>query len=687
MLLLVTLSTTKTTSSSSSISHGVVVVAAFQQQQQAFSSHVVSNRRRHHGHDTTNLSSLFAGVTNKSHIERNKKILGLGKHQRWQEILDLYEEESDSFNEVNLATTMSQLGRIRGVNQNDPRFRNFVDDLVDAIVNNRGMSGQYNPRVIANTAHAMAKMGIKHSSSSKRLFEFLSTDEDAISSLVTNGSPQNVANTAWACAKLDHPAPKFFDKIEEVSDLLFLDGNTQQVANTAWACAKLGHPTPNLFEGIERASDWLVKEGTPQEVANTAWACATLEYPSPRLFHEIEEASQWLAQEGTTQAVANTAWAFATLGYEAPRLFSEIEQRSEWLVDGGTEQEISNAAWAFAMLGYEAPRLLKEIERRSDWLVSNSTPQGVSITAFAFARLGYMSPDLFDKIEQRADWLVRNGTPHAISTTVGACLTLGLKPPKLLREIERRADWFVQEGDLQAISTTAFYFAKAGYPSSSLFSTISKNMESIVEGLDSIDLISYLCYSFAVLDVMKPHEEAFLTLWNAAKRYATSDVDAAVLNQLLQTYIFARVQGIELTPLPFSDVATDHLNSEAQMDVSQILSDLGLPHEQEVLPWKHTDLDLPFQTEMLAIDLAVEKLMIAIEFDGPTHFVKVLGEGLVEVENGPTQAKRRFLERLGWKVVNIPYFEYAKYRKTGQNMAAFIKRQLYEQLKSKYNAS
>jgi hypothetical protein len=59
---------------------------------------------------------------------------------------------------------------------------------------------------------------------------------------------------------------------------------------------------------------------------------------------------------------------------------------------------------------------------------------------------------------------------------------------------------------------------------------------------------------------------------------------------------------------------------------------------------------------MLAIDMACRKQMIGIEFDVPSHFLREVGAGeVLRIENGATKAKRRFLERLGWKVVNIQY--------------------------------
>jgi very-short-patch-repair endonuclease len=65
-------------------------------------------------------------------------------------------------------------------------------------------------------------------------------------------------------------------------------------------------------------------------------------------------------------------------------------------------------------------------------------------------------------------------------------------------------------------------------------------------------------------------------------------------------------------------------------------------------------------------DAACKDWMIAIEFDGPTHFLRDVHADHEKgrIENGPTQAKRRFLERLGWTVINIPYWEWWDKAKT-----------------------
>lgn len=52
----------------------------------------------------------------------------------------------------------------------------------------------------------------------------------------------------------------------------------------------------------------------------------------------------------------------------------------------------------------------------------------------------------------------------------------------------------------------------------------------------------------------------------------------------------------------------------------------------------------------LSLDIAIPELHLAIEADGPTHVSRNSLEPL-----GPTLWKRRQLQRMGWRVVNIHF--------------------------------
>jgi len=97
----------------------------------------------------------------------------------------------------------------------------------------------------------------------------------------------------------------------------------------------------------------------------------------------------------------------------------------------------------------------------------------------------------------------------------------------------------------------------------------------------------------------------------------------------------------------------DNEVSHSSREVSQLLHETGFHHECEVAP------DNSFSGGMLAIDFACLEQKVAIEFDGPWHYLKAVGSGkLTSTKNGATKAKRKYLEQLGWKVINIDYRDY-----------------------------
>jgi hypothetical protein len=591
-------------------------------------------------------------------IERNKKIVAIGQQRKWKELLNLYQNESNKFNNVNYATTMSQLQRIRSLDRMDPLFLKFVDDLA-AKIEERGLEW-IGIRQISNIAHAIGKMRLR-TTSAQRIVEFTSRTENA-KIMVEEGSPQNVANTAWACATLGFQSPKLFSEIERRASWLVKEGTPQAVANTAWACATLGFQSPRLFSEIERRASWLVEDGKEQEVANTAWACATLGFQSPRLFSEIVRRASWLVEEGTPQAVANTAWAFASLGFQSPRLFTVIERRASWLVEDGKPQEVANTAWACATLGFQSPKLFSEIERRASWLVKEGNPQAVANTAWACATLGFQSPRLFSEIDRRASWLVEEGNPQNIANTARACATLGVQTPRLFSEIERRASWLVEEGTPQAVANTALAFATLGIQPPHFFECASLHFERILESSNEQN-IANLCYAIAILDLAHTYEREFSQLWSKTLSWDPRTLLVQHSRQLAQVYAFVKASGMDLQQpamLKIKDSSPEP--SRSQREVSLLLNELGFDHEEEVHPF-HEEAESTLPLGMLSIDMACRDRMVAIEFDGPSHFLIEAQSGKVsKVENGATKAKRLFLERLGWNVFNVRYADWDEAR-------------------------
>jgi hypothetical protein len=175
-----------------------------------------------------------------------------------------------------------------------------------------------------------------------------------------------------------------------------------------------------------------------------------------------------------------------------------------------------------------------------------------------------------------------------------------------------------------------------------------------------------ICSLFAVLDLVKTYLKEFRLLWAKAFILDPNVLPVDAHRQLFQTHAFVTASGVKSLEAP-ALLETDEIAFEAnvresrpQNEVSGILDDLGFHHLAEVSPVTKENI-FPLPGGMLAIDMTCRKQMIAIEFDGPSHFLREVESGKVlEVENGATKAKRRFLERLGWNVVNIRYFDWAK---------------------------
>ena len=58
-----------------------------------------------------------------------------------------------------------------------------------------------------------------------------------------------------------------------------------------------------------------------------------------------------------------------------------------------------------------------------------------------------------------------------------------------------------------------------------------------------------------------------------------------------------------------------------------------------------------------SLDLALPSSRIAIEVDGPFHFLQPDDRG-VRKSNGPTLLKRRLLAAAGWRVISVPFYEW-----------------------------
>jgi hypothetical protein len=580
----------------------------------------------------------------------------------WQAILSIYSTERENFSSVNWATCSSKLGKM------SPRDKAQMtrSELYGAFIRNLSLSMTASPelrhfggrREVVNITHSLAKFSNFRTDrqTSKAVANILDAVEINSDWLLEENSPHHVSNLAWAFAKFNRRATALFKKFDELAYDLVENGRPQAISITAWAFATLGIPAPALFEKIEEdAGKSIVENGSAQAISNTAWAFAALNFPAPALFGQIDARSSYLVENGTPQAIANTAWACATLGLAAPALFEKINEDPLCVVVEGSSQAIANTAWAFASLGVAAPALFEKIDEHPSWLVPGK-PQHISITAWAFATLSVPAPNLFEKIEEDAGKsLVSDGSAQGFSNTAWAFASLSYDAPDLFKTIDERSDHLLRSGDAQGIANTAMAFAELGIRPELFFVRFEERMEEFLRAA-SFQAVFNVCWALVILDLTDQHGRLLQSLW--ARAMYVDDVEAlgkdAVL-QLVQVEMHAKASGIVLREkvgeglrrrmveaCEMLELGDQHPNDD---ELSRLLRELGFEHEREVSP---VDEEVGM---MLSIDMACRERMVAVEYDGSYHY---LSSGR---ENGRTVAKRRLLERLGWKVVNIPWYD------------------------------
>ncbi len=631
--------------------------------------------------------------------EINHQLLEFGKNKDWERIIETYDKEKDNFNDINYATALTQLAKCSNPCKDDQRLNELLADISKQI----SVNHTWEARGMVNMLHSVAKMKLESADARYLVSSILRRDNllritefgnaqdisnlawscatlnvsasdlpqamnEQAERLVETGSSQAIANTAWACATLGIKCPQLFAAIDKDTSKFIKAASTQHIANTAWACATLGIECPNFFNAVEDRATELVLHGKTQEIANTAWAFATLGCRGYGLFSAIDSNADDFVEKAKSQEMANTAWASATLGIQSPSLFQKIDQKAHRFINGGDVQAIANTAWAFATLDVACPSLLYIIDKNSKRLVDSGTTQEIGNLAWSVVKLGQDSPMIFAAIEKRLGWFFQNGTTQEISNVIWAFGQISLYSPAVRRKIDSQASAILFSSErnddinTQSAANTSIALAQLDHISTSFFDLLCHNMDNVIKNGSELH-IANICYAFAILDLALEYEGAFRKLWDCAILLDPASIDHGMGIQLLQTYVM--VSQIMDIPPPNNihqypqSIPLATVRSKAQRMMSKLLNEIDFIHEMEVSPFPE-DSTLP--SGLLALDAASKEKKIAIEFNGPSHFLREVRTGMFlnNMKNGPTKAKRRLLERLGWRVVDIDYFDWAQ---------------------------
>jgi hypothetical protein len=217
----------------------------------------------------------------------------------------------------------------------------------------------------------------------------------------------------------------------------------------------------------------------------------------------------------------------------------------------------------------------------------------------------------------------------------------------------------------QGISITALGLADLGYFNEMIFEQIGKHVNVVIGGSNQ-----HTCntlWAFGISGLIAKHEETVRILWDEAMKRPPTEFKSEAWTQLEIARLFARSEGVHLEVVDndgrggnrseMMERAANTIDNPAkrfERDMANDLKRFGFSgFETEVTPFDNRE-----GGNLLKIDIAWKKEKVALELDGPSHFLSPSNE-----IDGPTKAKKRLLKSLGWKVLNMSYLQHRKYEK------------------------
>ena len=454
---------------------------------------------------------------------------------------------------------------------------------------------------------------------------------------------QEIKDVLWGHSKMGIRHPALFRFVamhligenREGSDARGFDEfSSQGLGNMAWAFARQAQLAEEVNQRI-KGNSLLSNSGGRLAVYTTSFFDIG-EALLQRFFAGIAEAYLRLhnqLQKGKPQDLTNSAWAFAVLGLKQSSFLEamnkEVCDRTSRFVKGESEgmthftgQELANFLWALATLNMPPGDLLRSL---TSYIRALCRDENGVVTAAGIAR--------FFKRQELAN-------------IAWACACFGEYPPDLMDVVYTG---LVGSGEDQVPETMARLHNDQGLQSQAIMTLI---------------------YVQAALDLSGSKQlvhlpENFPEGWRELKPPLHDD-------HMTDT---------------FDEFELNLSTSKMQRAVSEAFSRIGFEHVEELvitmeeMAGSHGINVSPKPIEILSVDIANKDARIAVEVDGPAHFVSRIDQhptsgggysklinGKLEYQfvwngeqnemNGATTLKQRLLLSLGWDVVNIPFWEW-----------------------------
>ncbi|KAJ1634661.1 hypothetical protein T492DRAFT_1133780 [Pavlovales sp. CCMP2436] len=459
-----------------------------------------------------------------------------------------------------------------------------------------------------------------------------------------------------------------------------------ELTNLAWAMAKARVPSASLWDAVAAQAVERARVLGPVDVARLAWALAAA---------PAAPAAEPAAAAADAAAGAEPhAEAFAALAEQGAGCAAQLgPQDLAILASAFACRPTPAARTLFAALTPAATRMLDVLlparagpagggggGRKLGARTGSHEPQRVTSVLCAFARAGCAPPELF---ANAARWGAAGGAalpPRELERLLWAFTRARYRAPGLFEAWAAQAAQHAPAMPAGSLARVAWAYAVSAVPAPALFDAL--DAAAAARALDfSPQQLAQFAWSSAVhhavaLAAGRPQGAgggALLSeaLWRRIAQFERSAWSEHQRRALWQAALGAKLaQGgagrVALPPIVESLVremppASGSEQSDAALALSLQLRAHGWAHEDEV----------DVGEGRLVVDMANARSRVALEFDGPSHFLAEPSTGELRAD-GPTLWKSHVLGALGWHVVRVGYLEWRAATHSREAMEGFL---------------
>ncbi|KAK3284985.1 hypothetical protein CYMTET_7389 [Cymbomonas tetramitiformis] len=619
------------------------------------------------------------------------------------EILSTLYEARHPLAPSNLCTALAYCHK-KHISPGDSRLGPLCDLLKEALVSTKLC---FKTRDITTLASTLAKLqlprGLSHDLHA--LIDPIVTLPDIAPAL----NPQELSTLSWAFAKLNPTAPHTQHLLLHLAPRTVLclpDFTPIDIANTAvsYARADAFASHAELFAAVCRAATGAVHRFKSQDFGNVAWALATASKASwpdsvPHLGGRIEEqVASPRADLGAAQAFfrASARELCSSPWREPGDAAGGYNQR---LLGTFNSQELANLAWAYGKACTEpevrtnavlaiCTEVVAQVREPREW----GSPQEACNLAIGFAsacskdarwRRKEFVVQLFERLASLATRHLASWTPQTLSNLAYAFCQVGVG--SRIFEDERAIEAaFCQTPSTVDLALITFSFGQLRvHPHAELLQALARYANRLV-GMDlcmvlwglacAADPDKHLWKGKAGIS-QREVREVLEKLWGVALERPAESYTIPSLAMLQQVWLLHETEKLHLQALPLAwanqmqragTFKKEPCTSNEQHDVSQVLVRMGWENEEE------------YETrEGLLLDMAQPQRQVAVEYHGPVHYNQTSDGHASLCVNGSTRMKQRLLAALGWKLIEIPYFEWSGLR-TFEHRGLYLQRKFHD---------